>query len=158
MLDWAKNRATPTYFRNVTGDEYLIFVGNTKDPSDTRISVAPSLVRMRLVRPQGANPYLLVDGRVGDFTLQNPGPAVVSSNGGKDAIVWVLDENAPRTAILTGPKVPNPVLYAIDPKTLKLLWKTDPETLQTSGKYNSPIIANGTVFVGTDRIVAFGTK
>lgn len=158
MLDRAKNRATPTYFRDAAGDEYLFFVGNTKDAADTRISVAPSVVRMRLVRPAGANPYLRVDGGATDFVLQNPGPAVVSSNGGKDAIVWVLDENAPRSAILTGAKAPHPVLYAMDSKTLKLLWKTEPESLQASGKYNSPTVANGTVYIGTDRIVAFGTK
>jgi outer membrane protein assembly factor BamB len=120
--------------------------------------VAPSLVRLRLVRATGANPYLRVDGQATDFVLQNPGPPVVSSNGGKDAIVWVLDENAQRSAVLTGPKAPSPILYAIEPKTLKLLWKTDPGSLQTSGKYNSPTIANGTAYVGTDRIFAFGMK
>ncbi|WP_456813980.1 hypothetical protein [Bradyrhizobium sp. USDA 4529] len=158
MVDHAKNRATPTYFRDGAGDEYLFFVGNTKDPADTRVSVAPSLVRLQLIRPRGADPYLRIDGQATDFVLQNPGLAVVSSNGGADAIVWVLDENASRTAPLTGPKAPSPVLYAIDSKTLKVLWKTDPGSLQTSGKYNEPTIARGTVFVGTDRIVAFGLK
>jgi hypothetical protein len=156
MLDRAKNRATPSYFRDGSGSEYLFYSGNTKDPTDTRISVTPSVVRLRLVRATGANPYLQVDGQATDFVLLNPGPPVISSNGGKDGIVWVLDENAQRSAVLTGPKAPSPVLYAIEPKTLKLLWKTDPGTLQTSGKYNSPTIANGTVYVGTDRIVAFG--
>jgi len=104
------------------------------------------------------SPYLHVDGRTTDFVLHNPGPAVVSSNGGKEAIVWVLDENAQRNAVLSGPKGPSPVLYALGPKTSKVLWKTDPETLQTSGKYNSPTITGGTGHVGMDRIVAFGMK
>jgi competence ComEA-like helix-hairpin-helix protein len=158
MLDRAKNRATPAYFRNAAGDEYLFYSGNNKDPQDTQASVAPSLVRLQLLRPAGANPYVRLDGRAMDFVLQNPGPPVVSSNGGKDAIVWVLDENARRSAILTGPKAPQPVLYAIDPNTLKVIWKTDPGLLQASGKYNSPTIADGNVYVGTDRIVAFGTR
>jgi hypothetical protein len=158
MLDRAKNRATPAYFRDEAGGEYLFYSGNTKDPADTRISVAPSLVRLRLVRATGATPYLRVDGQATDFVLQNPGPPVISSNSGKDAIAWVLDENAQRSAVLTGPKAPSPVLYAIEPKTLQLLWKSDPGTLPTSGKYNSPTIANGTVYVGTNRIVAFGMK
>jgi hypothetical protein len=158
MLDRAKNRATPAYFRNAAGDEYLFYSGNTKDPEDTQISVAPSLVRLQLLRPTGIEPYLRLDGRAVDFVLQNPGPPVVSSNGSKDAIVWVLDENARRSAILTGAKAPRPVLYAIDPNTLKVIWKTDPGFLQASGKYNSPTIADGNVYVGTDRIVAFGTK
>jgi outer membrane protein assembly factor BamB len=158
MLDRAKNRATPAFFGDAAGDEYLFYTGNSKDPEDTQISVAPSLVRMKLLRPSGIEPYLRLDERAMDFVLQNPGPPVVSSNGGKDGIVWVLDENAPRSAILTGPKAPRPVLYAIDPNTLKVIWKTDPGLLQASGKYNSPTIADGNVYVGTDRIVAFGTK
>ena len=158
MLDRAKNRATPTYFRDENGAEYLFFSGNTKDSADTRASVAPSLVRVNLVRPAGETPYLQIDARAQDFVLQNPGPAVVSSNGGKGAIVWVLDENAPRSAVLTGPKAPHPVLYAIDAKTLKVLWKTEEGELQPSGKYNSPTIAGGVAYIGTDRIVAFGLK
>lgn len=158
MLDRAKNRATPAYFRDEAGAEYLFYSGNTKDPADTRISVAPSLVRLRLVRATGASPYLRVEGLATDFVLQNPGPPVISSNGGKDAIVWVLDENAQRSAVLTGPKAPSPILYAIEPKTLQLLWKTDPGSLQTSGKYNSPTIANGAAYVGTNKVVAFGLK
>ena len=158
MLDHARNRATPAFYRDAAGGEYLFYAGNSKDPDDDQISVAPSLVRMQLVRPAGANPYLRVDGRAMDFVLQNPGPAVVSSNGGKNGIVWVLDENAPRSAILTGPKAPHPVLYAIDPVTLKVIWKTDAGLLQASGKYNSPTVAGGNVYIGTDRIVAFGTK
>jgi competence ComEA-like helix-hairpin-helix protein len=157
MLDRAKNRATPAYFRNAAGDEYLFYSGNNKDPQDTQASVAPSLVRLQLLRKAGLDPYLRLDGRAMDFVLQNPGPPVVSSNGSKDGIVWVLDENARRSAILTGPKSPHPVLYAIDPTTLKVLWKSDPDLLQASGKYNSPTIADGNVYVGTDRIVAFGT-
>jgi competence ComEA-like helix-hairpin-helix protein len=156
MLDKAKNRATPAFFRNAAGDEYLFYSGASKDPEDTEVSVAPGLVRLQLLRPIGIKPYLRVDGRAMDFALQNPGPAVVSSNGGKDAIVWVLDENARRSTRLTGPKAPQPVLYAIDPMTLKVIWKSAAGLLEASGKYNSPTIAGGTVYVGTDRIVAFG--
>ena len=158
MLDRAKNRATPAYFRTAAGDEYLFYSGNNKDPQDTQASVAPSLVRLRLLRKAGVDPYLQLDGRAMDFVLQNPGPPVVSSNGSQDAIVWVLDENAPRSALLTGPRAPQPILYAIDPNTLKVIWKTDPGLLQASGKYNSPTIADGNVYVGTDRVVAFGIK
>ena len=40
--------------------------------------------------------------------------------------------------------------------TLALLWKSEPGELFTSGKYNEPAFARGIVFVGTDRIQAFG--
>jgi cytochrome c5 len=48
------------------------------------------------------------------------------------------------------------VLYAVDAASLALLWRSTPGELQTSGKYNEPTVADGAVFVGTDRIQAFG--
>jgi len=45
------------------------------------------------------------------------------------------------------------VLYAFDALTLKLLWQSADGELETSGKYNEPATARGTVFVGTDRVV-----
>lgn len=157
MLDRAKNRATPAYFRDGTG-EYLFFTGNTKNPNDTSESVPPSVVRVRLVRQADGAPYLRVDGLATSFTLENPGPAIVSSRGDKDAVIWIFDENARRSARLTGANAPQPKLYAIDPKTLEVLWKTARGELQTSGKYNSPTIAAGNVFIATDRVVAFGLR
>jgi hypothetical protein len=155
-LDSAKNRATPAYFRDAVGDEYVFLTGSAKDPKDVDVSVAPGLVRLKLYRPLGRPPFLRIDKRAMGLVLQNPGPAVVSSNGGRDGVVWMLDENSPRMTRLVGPKEPRPVLYAIDARTLKVLWKTRPGELQTSGKYNEPAVARGTVFVGTDRIAAFG--
>jgi mono/diheme cytochrome c family protein len=48
------------------------------------------------------------------------------------------------------------VLYAFDALTFKLLWKSAPDELAPTGKYNEPAIARGVVYVGTDRIQAFG--
>lgn len=158
MLDRAKSRSTPAYFRDAAGGEWLFYSGSNKDPADTNISVAPGLVSLRLLRPAGRAPYLQVEQRAMDFVLQNPGSPIVTSNGGRDGVVWVFDENAQRSASLTGDDAPKPVLYAVDAKTLKLIWKTDPGELQASGKYNSPIAADGRIYVGTDRIVAFGLK
>jgi outer membrane protein assembly factor BamB len=50
------------------------------------------------------------------------------------------------------------VLYALDAMSLKLLWRSSPGELYASGKYNEPAIAHGVVFVGTDRIQAFGFR
>lgn len=69
--------------------------------------------------------------------------------------MWVLDENARRSALLRGAAAPRPVLYALDALTFSLLRKSKPGELHTSGKYNEPAFARGTVFVGTDRIQAF---
>jgi mono/diheme cytochrome c family protein len=91
-----------------------------------------------------------------DIVLQNPGSPVVTSRRRRDAIVWVLDPDKPRSAALYGADAPRPVLYAVDAETMALLWRSPAGQLHTSGKYNEPVIARGTVFVGTDRLQAFG--
>jgi len=157
-MDVARGRSVPAYFRDAQGTGYLFLTGNTRKEAGSAYAVAPSLARLKVIATPGKPAYLRIDQREGTVVLENPGSPVVTSNGSKDAIVWVLDENARRTALLAGADAPRPVLYAFDAMTLKLLWKSRPGELQTSGKYNEPTIARGSVFVGTDRIQAFGLK
>ncbi len=104
--------------------------------------------------------YLAVDGRETRTTLVNPGSPVVTSNGGRDAIVWVLDPRQRRTAPLVGPdgSVARPVLHAFDAFTLERLWRGAPGDLEVGGKYSSPTVGRGMAIVGTDRIQAFGLR
>src|SRR5262249_38667429 len=88
----------------------------------------------------------------------NPGSPLVTSAGPDHPIVWVLDENAQRVASLLDPSVPHPVLYAIDGTSLELLWRSAPGELAVGGKYASVAVAHGVVFVGTDRISAYGIR
>ena len=64
--------------------------------------------------------------------------------------------NALRSVSLFGEDPPSPVLYAIDAISMELLWRSAPGQLYPSGKYNEPLVTGGKVFVGTDRIQAFG--
>ena len=155
-LDAARSRSVPAYFRSPNGKSYVFLTGNTKQGKGLPENVPPSLVRLEVVTTPGTHAYLRIDQREMRFAFANPGSPLVTSNGARDAIVWVFDENARRSAPLAGPNPPQPVLYAFDPMTLALLWKSEPGELFTSGKYNEPAIARGTVFVGTDRIQAFG--
>jgi hypothetical protein len=82
----------------------------------------------------------------------------VTSNGGNDAIVWILVGNVGRSTPLVGLNVPHPVLYALDPSSLHALWISTPSMLQVGGKYNTPAFGPGMVFVGTDRIQTFGIQ
>ena len=159
-LDFAKMRSALAYFRDDAGRHLLFASGSTKQAVDSSKSVPPCLARIAIVTAPGAPPYLALDAYETTLTFENPGSPVITSHGARDAIVWVLDENAPRTAALTGPLVgndaPTPTLYAIDAATMKPLWRSAKKELEASGKYATPTIAHGTVFVGTDRIQAFG--
>jgi hypothetical protein len=82
----------------------------------------------------------------------------VTSNGSANAIVWVLVGNVARSTPLVGPNVPHPILYALDALDLHALWVSTPSMLQVGGKYNTPAFGHGMIFVGTDRIQAFGLQ
>ena len=155
-LDLARARSVPAFHRDARGVEHLFVTGSTKTREGSDVGVPPSLVDLEVVRPKGRPPYLRIVRAERSLSLGNPGSPVVTSQGPRDAIVWVLDENASRSASLAGPGAPRPVLYAFDARTLDVLWKSDPGVLHSSGKYNEPSFGGGQVFVGTDRIQAFG--
>ena len=155
-LDLARSRSVPATFRDRHGVDYLYVTGNSKRAPGSAQSVPPSLVRLRVMREEGGAPFLRIDRRETTLTLGNPGSPVVTSQGSERAVVWVLDENAPRSALLSGDDAPRPVLYAFDAVSLKPLWRSAAGELHTSGKYNEPAFGGGQVFVGTDRIQAFG--
>jgi hypothetical protein len=113
---------------------------------------------LRLVTSPGQPAYLAVDGSENTFGFLSPGSPWVTSDGAKNAIVWALVANVTRSASLVGPNVPHPILYALDPMTLKALWVSTPGMLNVGGKYNAPAFGRGKVFVGTDRIQAFGLR
>lgn len=156
-LDQARARSVPATFRDANGVDHLFVTGNNKRALGSSASVPPSVVRLEVVRKANQPPYLHVKRANPRLVLGNPGSPVVTSNGARDAIVWILDENAPRSALLSGADAPRPVLYALDATTLDILWQSAPGELFTSGKYNEPAFGGGQVYAGTDRIQAFGS-
>lgn len=157
MTNSAKSRSTLAYFHAASGAHYLYATGSSKAGADFGTNVAPGLIRVKIVTAPGKPAFLRIDGREMTQVFQNPGSPFVSSNGGGNAIVWMLDTNAPRTMDLFQPGAPRATLYAFDALSLKLLWKSRDE-LFTSGKYNEPAIVDGLVLVGTDRLQAFGLQ
>jgi outer membrane protein assembly factor BamB len=156
--DHAKMRSTPAYFRDGAGTSFLFVSGSTKATVDATSDVPPSLARLRVVTQPGAPAYLALDAVDGELAFKNPGAPVVTSNGAKDAIVWVLDPNGLRTDSLLGCDAPTPILYAMDATTMRLLWRSGPGELHVGGKYSSVVVAHGVVFAGTDRVQAFGVR
>lgn len=159
MIDQARSRTTLAYFRAPTGDDYVYITGSSKRGEDFSVSTPPGLAKLKIVTSPGQPAYLQIDQLEQTQTFQNPGsPIVTSSRAGKDAIVWVLDINVTSSGTLYGTHAPLPILYAFDAMNLKLLWKSLPGVLFPSGKYNEPAVVKGVVFVGTDRIQAFGLR
>jgi len=155
-MDQARGRSVPANYRDGQGAVHVYLTGNTRRAEGSAEAVPPSLVKLRVATMPGQPAHLAVERRQMDLVLINPGSPVISSDGTRDPIVWVLDENARRSAPLAGADTPAPVLYAFDGDSLELLWKSAPGQLHTSGKYNEPVFAHGAVVVGTDRIQAFG--
>jgi mono/diheme cytochrome c family protein/type 1 glutamine amidotransferase len=155
-MEQARGRSVPAYLRDARGGHHLFVTGNTRQADGSPVPIAPSLVRLGVVAQPGHAAYLRIEQTAPGIVFKNPGSPVVTSNGPDDAIVWVLDENAGRSALLAGADAPQPVLHAFDATTLAPLWHSAPGELHTSGKYNEPAFARGMVFVGTDRIQAFG--
>jgi hypothetical protein len=155
-MDLARGRSVPAMFRDAQGAIHVIVTGNTKKDAASTTNVAPSLARLKVTTTSGRAAWLAVEQFEKTLALENPGSPIVTSNGSRDAVVWVLDPNARRSALLVGDGAPKPVLYAFDAIALLPLWRSAPGQLHASGKYNEPAIARGTVFVGTDRIQALG--
>jgi hypothetical protein len=154
-LDYGKSRATPAYFRTADNRSYLFAAGSTKQAVDSQTTVPPSLARLRIVLGPGQPAYLATDMFENSIAMLSPGSPLISSNGSSNPIVWVLAANVTRVQNLLDPNIPHPILYAFD-QNLNILWNSTQNQLNAGGKYMIPAIARGTVFVGTDRIQAFG--
>jgi hypothetical protein len=130
----------------------------TRPPLGGPLPVPPGSRSARAILLSGpaTAAYLSIDGADNSLRFLSPGSPVVSSNGARDAIVWVLDANQFRSKWLIDATAGSPVLYAIDAATMAPLWHSTPAQLHVGGKYNTPLIAHGVVFAGTDRIQAFG--
>jgi mono/diheme cytochrome c family protein len=157
-VDQARSRSTLAYFRDAAGGSYVFVTGAAKTGPDLQDSAPPGVAKLQIVTAPGKPAFLRVTQLEKTQALQNASSPIVTSNGARNAIVWVLDTNGKRSAPLYGPDAPLAVLYAFDATNLKLLWKSAPGELATTGKYNEPTVLNGVAYVGTDRIQAFGLR
>jgi hypothetical protein len=155
QVDFAKSRSTPAYFQGPDGTNYVAYSGSTKAAVNSTTPVPPSLVLTKIVTAPGQPAYLAVAQRnTAAMTLQ--GGPVITSNGTANEVLWVVDAGVKRTDSLTSATAIHPTLYAYDALTLQPLWSSAHNELNVGGKYDSPTVARGTVFFGTDRIQAFG--
>jgi hypothetical protein len=155
-VDLAKSRTTPAYFRAADGTSYLFFSGSTKTCVSCTEPQTPGFARVKVVTSSGQPAFLTIDAYQNTLALRNPGSPIVTSNGSSNPVVWVMDTNIDRSGPLTATTAAHPTLYAIDGLTLRVLFASTSSQLQVGGKYYHPIAARGVLFIGTDRLAAFG--
>ncbi len=156
----ARARTTPAFMLDADGTAYVFFTGSTKRAVGDETSVPPSVVRTK-VSTQGPTqpPYLTLEAMDNSLSFKSPGTAVITSNGAdlSSAIVWVVEPNVRRGDPLNNPSI-HATLYAISASTMTPLQVVyiSPDVLHSGAKYYHPVVAGGVVYVGTDRITAFG--
>jgi hypothetical protein len=152
----AKARSTPAYFQGADGTSYLFFTGSTKVCQTCIEVMPPCLARVKVNTPgPGLPAFFTVDAVENTLTFLSPGTPLISSNGPNNAIIWVVEPNVYRGDSLAGSS--RPTLYAIDAFTMQVLYNSsDSDFTGAGGKYYHPVVARGAVFVGVDRISAFG--
>jgi len=157
-LDKAKMRTPVVWFDDGAGGHYIYATGSSKASADSTVSVPPSIARLKLVTSPGQPAYLEIDAVDDSLSFANSGAPLVTSNGGADPIIWVLDQNSSRKAATLDPNIDNPILYAVDGHTLDPIYRSPLDRVGLGGKYASVAVAHGWVFVATDRLQAFGLR
>ncbi len=163
-VGFAKARTSPSVFQGPDSNYYLVYTGSTKIAAGQQPALPPCVARIK-INTSNANPYLTIDGTESTQVFESPGSSVISSNGNQNAVAWMLDTNRYRGNGVSGCR---PYLVGVEAMTMKTIYKsavsattTDSNngpssTLHSGGKYNEPSVARGKVFVGTDRLQAFG--
>src|SRR5262245_963149 len=151
----AKARDTPATFTGPDGTHYVIWAGSSKAAVGSSTPVAPSLYLTKVVAAPGQPAFLQIVAQ-NTQVMSLPGANIITANGTANPIEWIVDAGVQRTDGLTSFANGAPTLYAYDALTLQPLWSSAYQQLDLGGKYNTIAAARGQVFVGTDRIQAFG--
>jgi hypothetical protein len=151
----AKARDTPATFTGPDGTHYVIWAGSSKAAVGSGTPVAPSLYLTKVVAAPGQPAFLQIVAQ-NTQVMSLAGANIITANGTANPIDWIVDAGVQRTDGLTSFANGAPTLYAYNALTMQPLWSSAYRQLDLGGKYNTIAAARGDVFVGTDRIQAFG--
>jgi hypothetical protein len=151
----AKARDTPATFTGPDGTHYVIWAGSSKAAVGSGTPVAPSLYLTKVIASPGQPTYLQIVAQ-NTQVMSLSGASIITGNGTSNEIDWIVDAGVQRTDGLTSFANGAPTLYAYNALTLQPIWSSAYQQLDLGGKYNTIAAARGQVFVGTDRIQAFG--
>jgi hypothetical protein len=151
----AKARDTPATFVGPDGSSYVAWAGSSKAAIGSGTPVAPSLYLTKVVSSPGQPAFLNIQAQ-NSQVMSLPGANIVTANGTANPIDWIVDAGVQRTDGETTFANGAPTLYAYNALTMQPLWSSAYQQLDMGGKYNTIAAARGVLFVGTDRIQAFG--
>jgi hypothetical protein len=151
----AKARDTPATFIGPDGTRYVVWAGSSKAAVGSGTPVAPSLYLTRVVASPGQPAFLQIAAQ-NTQVMSLSGANIITGNGTANEIDWIVDAGVQRTDGLTSFANGAPTLYAYNALTMQPIWSSSYQQLDLGGKYNTIAAARGEVFVGTDRIQAFG--
>jgi hypothetical protein len=151
----AKARDTPATFIGPDGTRYVIWAGSSKAAVGSGTPVAPSLYLTKVVASPGQPAFLQIVTQ-NTQVMSLSGANIITANGTANPIEWIVDAGVQRTNGETNFSNGAPTLYAYNALTLQPLWSSAYQQLDMGGRYNTIAAARGQVFVGTDRIQAFG--
>src|SRR5215471_9474257 len=151
----AKARDTPAPFIGPDGTRYVIWAGASKAAVGSSTPVAPSLYLTKVVAAPGQPAFLQIVAQ-NTQVMSLSGANIITADGTSNPIDWIVDAGVQRTDGLTSFANGAPTLYAYDALTMQPIWSSSYQQLDMGGRYNTIAAARGEVFVGTDRIQAFG--
>ena len=151
----AKARDTPATFTGPDGSQYVVWAGSSKAAVGSGTPVAPSLYLTKVVTTPGQPAFLSIVAQ-NTQVMSLPGANIITANGTSAPIDWIVDAGVQRTDGETTFANGAPTLYAYNALTMQPIWSSAYEQLDMGGKYNTIATARGNIFVGTDRIQAFG--
>jgi hypothetical protein len=151
----AKARDTPSTAFGPDGTAYVVWAGASKAGIGSSTPVAPSLYLTKVVATPGQPAYLQTVA-ANTAVMSNPGASMITGDGTSNEILWIVDAGVQRGDSLANFSNGAPTLYAYNLLTMTPIWSSAYTDLNMGGKYNSITAARGDVFVGTNRIQAFG--
>ena len=119
-IDHAKMRTKLAEWTDDEGRRFLFASGTSKESEGSTTSAAPSVAKLQVRVSDGGPAHLEIAATNPWVVMQNPGAPIVTGSG-DDAIVWVLDRSALRSAPVLDPTTPRPQLYAFSAVDLRLL-------------------------------------
>jgi hypothetical protein len=140
-------RATSAYFDAGQAGRFIYVAGD-----GTGADGGPGVVGLRLTAAGPGGPAKVEKAWYARCSLKRPGPPVVTSNGARNAVVWLteLGDNG-NSAVRAFDAVSGRALYSSDSAEID-------DQVKAGQPFVSPTVAKGRVYVGAHGVACYGRK